>query len=291
MVPKTYGVDMWIDNTEVLSQDNTQKIKDGVKGHFVLDYDMWRVMNMLQEKIVTPLRWNKIDSNIEENVYAAGAKPDGDEFSIRLNIVVDQCAEEARKGVDSPPQLWYEKSQMMVQLDSGRMLYVDVSEQMSRETSKGGMIQYLMSKNLHWNGDIFNMIDWKGMETTLGKIKDTEVTNVLKMVHGWQKYGYQKYLFDEVGKEHFCPAGCGAQQARQHFLKCKAAALQSGHKERTGKFKKVQKGLKTAGLIYHSFLSMLQHLREESDPPSFVSYFESHMDNLVKEAWEEQKII
>ena len=40
-----------------------------------------------------------------------------------------------------------------------------------------------MSKNLHWDDNIFKMIDWKGMESTLGKMKDTEVTNVLKMVH------------------------------------------------------------------------------------------------------------
>ena len=42
-----------------------------------------------------------------------------------------------------------------------------------------------MSKHLHWNKPILNMIEWKGMETILGKIKDTEVTNILKMVHGW----------------------------------------------------------------------------------------------------------
>ena len=41
-----------------------------------------------------------------------------------------------------------------------------------------------MSKNLHCHEIIFNMIDWKGVGTSLGKMKDTDVTNVLKMVHG-----------------------------------------------------------------------------------------------------------
>ena len=66
------------------------------------------------------------------------------------------------------------------------MLYGDISGQLTHEISKKEMIQYLMSKNLHWDENIFQMIDWKGMEKTLGnKMKDTEVTNVLKMVHGW----------------------------------------------------------------------------------------------------------
>ena len=36
---------------------------------------------------------------------------------------------------------------------------------------------------------------------------------------------------------------------------------------------------------------MLQHLREGGEPPSFVNCFASPMDNLVKEAWEEQHLI
>ena len=42
----------------------------------------------------------------------------------------------------------------------------------------------------------------------------------------------------------------------------------------------MHKGLKTVGVIYHSFLSMLQHLWEGGDPPSFVSYFASSMFTL-----------
>ena len=63
-VPKQYGVDIWIDNAEVLSRGNNPKFKDSINGHLVLDYDMWRVMNMLQKKIFIPIRWNKVDSHI-----------------------------------------------------------------------------------------------------------------------------------------------------------------------------------------------------------------------------------
>ena len=113
----------------------------------------------------------------------------------------------------------------MVRLDSGRMLYGDVSGQLTHEITKGGLIQYLMSKNLHWDKTILNMIEWKGMETRLDKMKDTEVTNVLKMVHGWQNDGYQKDLFDELNENHLCPAGCGEEEGQLDFVKYKAMAL------------------------------------------------------------------
>ena len=81
-------------------------------------------------------------------------------------------------------------------------------------------------------------------------------------------------MLDEVSDEHLCTAGCGSQEGRLYFIKCNAAALKVGHKQRIEKFKKVHKGLKTTGVIYHSFLSILQHLREGGDSPSFVSYYE-----------------
>ena len=45
------GVDIWIDNAEVLDRGVDPTIKDSMRGHMVLDYDLWRVMNVLQEKI------------------------------------------------------------------------------------------------------------------------------------------------------------------------------------------------------------------------------------------------
>ena len=84
-MPNKFGVDIWIDNAEVLSRGINTKFKESIKGHLVLDYDMWRVMNMLQEKIVIPIRWNKVDSHIEEKVYVEGNKPAGNKSSIRLN--------------------------------------------------------------------------------------------------------------------------------------------------------------------------------------------------------------
>ena len=53
------------------------------------------------------------------------------------------------------------------------------------------------------------MIEWKAMGSSLRKMKDTEVINVIKMVHGWQHDEYQKDLFYGNNEEFECPAECG----------------------------------------------------------------------------------
>ncbi len=71
---------IWIDNAEVLSRGKGSKFKDNIKGHMALDYDLWRVMKMLQKKITIPLRWEKVDSHIETRVYAEGKIPKGENY-------------------------------------------------------------------------------------------------------------------------------------------------------------------------------------------------------------------
>ena len=80
---------IWINNAEVLSRGRNPTFKDNIKGHMVLDYDLWRVMKMIQQKLTISLRWEKVDSHIETRVYADGKTPKGDEFSVRLNVCAD----------------------------------------------------------------------------------------------------------------------------------------------------------------------------------------------------------
>ena len=66
--------------------------------------------------IKTPLQWEKVDSHIEGRVFKDGVKPKGDEFSIRLNTVVDGWAGIARaQHMGVYPQLLYPESGVMVQ--------------------------------------------------------------------------------------------------------------------------------------------------------------------------------
>ena len=76
--PSSLPVTIWIDNAEVLARAGTRTVGDNINQHLVLDYDLWRVMNSLQDLISTPLKWEKVDSHIEGRVYKDGVTPKGD---------------------------------------------------------------------------------------------------------------------------------------------------------------------------------------------------------------------
>ena len=83
--PAQHHITIWIDNAEVLNRGKIAQCDSNIKAHMVLDYDMWQVMNTLQQKINFQLIWEKVDSHIDTKVYKEGTKPKGDTLPIRLN--------------------------------------------------------------------------------------------------------------------------------------------------------------------------------------------------------------
>ena len=122
-------------------------------------------------------------------------------------------------------------------------------------------------------------------------MKATKVTNVLKMVHGWQNDGYQKDLFYKDNQDNLCPSGCGAVEERLHFVHYTAGQMKAGQRVMLGKFHKVHIQLKTAGIIYNSLMRIIMYLKDGGEPPCFLQQYESSMDTIVEKAWKEQKLI
>ena len=134
---------IWINNAKVLSRGRNPTFKDNIKGHMVLDYDLWRVMKMIQKKITIPLCWEKVDSCIEIRVYADGATHNGDDFSIRLNMCADAWAETVRLDTNGArdnmhDNILYEEGQVMVRLKDHRLIYRDIVGQVNTISQRQG---------------------------------------------------------------------------------------------------------------------------------------------------------
>ena len=146
-----------------------------MKDRMVLDYDICQLQKTLTDKLRIPLRWENVDSRIEQNIYKDGQKPKGGEFSIMLNIVMDQWAEMARDEVTGAvisitnPQVWYQESKVMVQLKDGDMIYGDIEKRTTHQITKDALVDYLMSKNKHWTQEIFATVEWEAMGSALEK--------------------------------------------------------------------------------------------------------------------------
>lgn len=150
----------------------------------VLDYDLRSVMNMQQHRLSMSIRWKKVDSHIETRVYKDGQTPAGDEFSIRLNIIVDVWASTARKvgqiGVESvrSPQFFYDERQIMVKTTSQRFIYGNITGIFIDKISQVGLIAYLREKNPRWTDVIFHTIDWDSIGSCTKNMAPHPVSNV-----------------------------------------------------------------------------------------------------------------
>ena len=60
-----YHLVIWMDNAEVLTRGGMKYYGESVKSRLVLDYDMWTVMTMLQEKNKFKLQWEKVDAHTD----------------------------------------------------------------------------------------------------------------------------------------------------------------------------------------------------------------------------------
>ena len=58
--PTKCQVTIWIDNAEVLARGEGKEYGNTIKSRMVLDYDMWTVVAMLQDKIQFKLKWEKL---------------------------------------------------------------------------------------------------------------------------------------------------------------------------------------------------------------------------------------
>lgn len=105
----------------------------------------------------------------------------------------------------------------MVRMADSRMIYGN-SKAVTWEIPQAPMIKYLLGKNKDCNEAILRSIDWLEMGACLKQLKGQKVTNVLKLVHGWQNYGQQKELFDEDCEDYECPNGCGMVESRMNYI-------------------------------------------------------------------------
>lgn len=210
-------------------------------------------MPSLQALITTPLQWEKADSHVEGKVYPEGVTPKRDKFSIRPNTVVYEWTGMARSASTwSCRQYSYPESGVIVQLPNARFIYGDICRWVTDEINQDNLLKYMFGKKPHWNQVIFDSIDWRDMDSCMQKIakqSGSMVTNVLKLVHGWQNDGQQKDFFYEDSDETLRPVGCGKLESRIHLIQCTAKHMLSGHIKWRAEFKQAHSKLRTENLF------------------------------------------
>ena len=79
-----FCVQLWVDNAEVIRRGQ-ELLPTYCNDTLVLDYDMWRLSNIVQDSLKYKLTWEKVDSHIEEKIRNNPQfKPKGNKLSWRL---------------------------------------------------------------------------------------------------------------------------------------------------------------------------------------------------------------
>ena len=67
--------------------------------------------------------------------------------------------------------------------------------------------------------------------------------------------------------------------------------LKNGHTKHQIMFKADHDKIRTAKVIYDTIMSIISSLRHGTKTPKIITYFDSGIDRMVNEAWEEQRAI
>ena len=67
--------------------------------------------------------------------------------------------------------------------------------------------------------------------------------------------------------------------------------LKNGYTKHHTIFKAAHDNIRTAKVIYDAIMSIFSSLRHGTNAPTIITHFDSGIDRLVNEAWEEQRAI
>ena len=84
--------------------------------------------------------------------------------------------------------------------------------------------EYICTKT-NSSSDIFDTVDWGGLQLYMQTLPDIRLTHVIKMTHDWIHDGQQKALFSTEGEVHLCTEECGIVEVHQHYIVCFALTM------------------------------------------------------------------
>ena len=107
-------ITIWIDNLETLRRQQTPLANQTWRDMFALDFDLWHVLLEVQTWIKSPLKWEKVDSHVDQRAPSSRS-PKGNDLAWRLNEVMDTWANGEREVMTGPPdEVFFPASKIMI---------------------------------------------------------------------------------------------------------------------------------------------------------------------------------
>ena len=281
-----FCVQLWVDNAEVIWRGQ-ESLPTYWNDTLVLDYDMWRLSNVVQGSLKYTLTWEKVDSHIEEKIRNNSQfKPKENKLSWRLNEYADKLAGNTRETVDDCEEILFPQAAVMVEHRAG-FWYGSIMDRVVDIDHAIPLQNYLCDK-FNWTEVVFHSIHWEAMGIYTKRLTGVANTNLTKFTMDWQNDNRQNETF--YGKSGKCPACLEEDEDHMHFVWCEDPVLRTMNARETHKVYSSMKKSKTAGIIYRMLTIIIEACCVNMEPTE-LEYKRDAIGTLIHQAWDEQKQI
>ena len=297
----TYGKDLnsnasvliHLDNNEVVTRGTKTPQRRRISKFLIKDYNLQEFTYKLVQ--MSPLRniklkWVKGHQSTEDN-------NEGDQDLIQLN---ERCDELASKGHTIPtvPTCPFFTAGKIALYCGGQHIQ-NLRKCLTNSTGVKQMDEYLLEKT-EWTQTKLDMVDWLSIGKYLKGLTDTRRCTLIKLMHGWQNIGEQKYKFhiskqahqqkdgdtneDNKEEEHAiaaCPAHCGERETHLHYIQCQHPLMKQAQVHERSVIRKKLERLDTPievitfilmGLSHWSNKYNMKRSQQSQEPPGVLSY-------------------
>ena len=246
-----------LDNNEVVTRGTKTPQRRRISKFLIKDYDLqeftYELVKMSPLKSIK-LKWVK-GHQATENAN------EGDQDLIKLNERCDELASKGHTIPTVPTRPFFTAGKIALYCRGHHVQ--NLRKCLTNATGVKQMDEYLLEKT-EWTRTKLDMVDWLTIGKYLKSLTDTRRCTVIKLMHGWQNIGEQKYKFhiskkvnqqkegdtndnnkDEEQEIAACPSHCGERETNLHYIQCQHPLMKQAQVDERGVIKKKLERLDT----------------------------------------------
>jgi hypothetical protein len=217
-VPAVAPLRFIYDNKECLRRLDTLPDFEMVADPMATDYDIWAEMSRLYQKLQVEIKTTHVKGHQDDGTDEADLSREA-----QINIIMDAKASAMRESHQpTPPMPVFQSNR--ASLFIGNSLVADGMAKRIHNHLRGGPLQDYMMEKHGWDSTTFHSIDWIPLESYLKGVPTSKLTNIVKLIHGWQFSTTRKAMIDQDKDEEtcdgLCPLGCTHKDHVYHYLQC-----------------------------------------------------------------------
>ena len=226
---------IYIDNKTVVERGTEKQELINLSDYAVPDQGLWSLTTELINKLPIKIEIRWVKGHQDENRF--GEKIHGPfKKEVMMNIQVDKFARRGMEmGVGKTTIKPVLSTEVIALYTKNEVQITNLRKYIVR-TKNGKELEQFLKDKKGWDDEIFNDVEWEGIESLLKSAGPNRRTRLVQLLHNWQNVGAQKGRFrdsrlrldsdnplnptEEEVDCHKCQEGCDEVESNLHYLEC-----------------------------------------------------------------------